>query len=279
MSTLKLAVKRPYNWKVFFILWGLLVFASFAVLPYTLSILRLNPDPSTADIPTWTLLLGQLFEGVVLQGGLAALGLLLAARVGLGLPFVEGWLEDNPIWDQLLKVVLVAILIGVLGGITVLVLDSLVFSAGLTERIADIAASMEPGETIHPPAWQGFLASFYGGISEEVMLRLFFLTLLVWLGSLISRTEEGRPHRLTFWIANVLAAVLFGLAHLPATAAMGLPLDTFMIIRAVVLNGVLALAFGWLYWTRGLESAIVGHFSVDIVLHVIWPLIGRLLSQ
>jgi membrane protease YdiL (CAAX protease family) len=42
------------------------------------------------------------------------------------------------------------------------------------------------------------------------------------------------------------------------------------------LNGLGGLAFGWLYWKRGLESAIMAHFSADIVLHVITPLVVML---
>jgi hypothetical protein len=31
--------------------------------------------------------------------------------------------------------------------------------------------------------------------------------------------------------------------------------------------------FGWLYWRRGLEAAIVAHFAADLVLHVAAPLL------
>jgi len=40
------------------------------------------------------------------------------------------------------------------------------------------------------------------------------------------------------------------------------------------LNGLGGLAFGWLYWKQGLESAMIAHFSADIVLHVITPLVA-----
>jgi membrane protease YdiL (CAAX protease family) len=45
-----------------------------------------------------------------------------------------------------------------------------------------------------------------------------------------------------------------------------------VVLRAIVLNGLAGVAFGYLYFTRGLESAIVSHFSADIVLHVILAL-------
>jgi len=65
--------------------------------------------------------------------------------------------------------------------------------------------------------------------------------------------------------------VLFGLGHLPATANI-LPLTPLVITRAVVLNGVGGVIFGWLYWKRGLESAMVAHFSADLILHVLFAL-------
>ena len=62
-----------------------------------------------------------------------------------------------------------------------------------------------------------------------------------------------------------------GLGHLPATSVV-VPLTPLVITRAVVLNGLLGIAFGWLYWKRGLEAAIISHFSADIVLHVLLAL-------
>ena len=122
-----------------------------------------------------------------------------------------------------------------------------------------------------PAAWKGFLASFYGGIVEEILLRLFLMSLLVWLGSFISKTPEGKPTIGVFWTANFLAAILFGVAHLPATATI-VPLTALVITRAIVLNGLAGVAFGYLYWKRGLESAMIAHFSTDIVLHVLLAL-------
>ena len=98
------------------------------------------------------------------------------------------------------------------------------------------------------------------------------MSVLAWLGKFISHTPEGRPTIVILWVANVLAAVLFGLGHLPATAVL-LPLTPLVITCAVVLNnGLLGVAFGYLYMTRGLESAMVSHFSADIVLHVLLAL-------
>ncbi|MDP9098903.1 MAG: hypothetical protein M3N48_07905 [Verrucomicrobiota bacterium] len=46
-----------------------------------------------------------------------------------------------------------------------------------------------------------------------------------------------------------------------------------MLVTTVIsLNALVALGFGYLYWKRGLESAMLAHFSADIVLHVIGPM-------
>jgi len=116
----------------------------------------------------------------------------------------------------------------------------------------------------------GFLASFYGGIGEEVMMRLFLMTVLVWLSFKLVKTADGKPTRAGVWLAIIITAVMFGVGHLPVTAAMT-AITPLILARALLLNGIGGIVFGWLYWKKGLESAIVAHFSADIVLHVLVP--------
>jgi membrane protease YdiL (CAAX protease family) len=73
-----------------------------------------------------------------------------------------------------------------------------------------------------------------------------------------------------YWSAIVIAAVLFGAGHLPATAALT-PLTLVVVSRAIVLNGIAGVAFGVLYWRNGLEAAMLAHFGSDVVLHVLAP--------
>jgi membrane protease YdiL (CAAX protease family) len=46
-------------------------------------------------------------------------------------------------------------------------------------------------------------------------------------------------------------------------------LTTLVVIRTTLLNAIGGIVFGWLYQTRGLESAMIAHFSADIVLPVL----------
>jgi membrane protease YdiL (CAAX protease family) len=99
---------------------------------------------------------------------------------------------------------------------------------------------------------------------EELQLRLFLMTLLVWMFGAFGRR---RPQAGGYWIAIVIAALLFGAGHLPAASTLW-GLSEIVVFRTIVLNAIAGLAFGWLYWQRGIEMAMLGHFSADIVLHV-----------
>jgi len=263
---IELPARRAFNWKVFLIVLAGTVVGLVAVLPYALQMTPATPGHAAPHMPLALLIVLQVAGNSILYGVLAAVGLFLACRIGLGLPFVEGLVRGEPVRGRFLRVLWVSIVVGILGGIAIVALDKWGFGPamkGLT------TARGTPAAIPTPSAWRGLLASFEGGITEEVLLRLFALTLLAWLGTLLRRNGPERPSLVVLWISNVIAAVLFGLGHLPATAAVGLPLTALVVTRAIVLNGLLGVAFGWLYWTRGLESAAMAHFSADIVLHVL----------
>ena len=47
-----------------------------------------------------------------------------------------------------------------------------------------------------------------------------------------------------------------------------------MVLVVMVGNGVPGVIFGWLFRRFGLITAMVAHFSADVILHVIGPMIG-----
>jgi membrane protease YdiL (CAAX protease family) len=238
-----------------------------AIVPYTITLLGSLPvSVDNQPPPLWVLLSLQLAEGVVLVGAATALGLWLGPKVGLGAPLVHGLLAgDRSARTRLRASVGPAALVGVLVGAAIVGLDLWVFSARLP------APSNALG-TVEPPPWQGLLAALYGGIAEELMLRLGVMTFLVWLGARLTRTVVPGPTVL--WTAILLTAVLFGVGHLPVTAALW-PLTPLVIACALLLNGLGGIAFGWLYWKQGLIAAMLAHFSADIVLHTVAPLLNH----
>lgn len=249
--------------KLFLTLLIACIFGTIAVLPYTLTLQ--GELLQNLPVPLYVLLAAQLVQAIVLFGLAIFIGLHLARKVGLGLPILEGWLEGREVKSYFKSILGISIGLGILAGILIIGLDMLFSFAGVSINVTQAS--------VNPPAWQGFLASFYGGINEEVLLRLFVMTLIAWMISRIKRTEEGKPASAGMWLAIIIAAVIFGIGHLPAVMAIT-TLTPLVIVRTIVLNAVGGIIFGWLYWKKGLESAMISHFSADIVLHVMLPLIA-----
>jgi membrane protease YdiL (CAAX protease family) len=79
------------------------------------------------------------------------------------------------------------------------------------------------------------------------------------------------------WVAlNIaLVALVFGLAHLPAWAALT-SLTLPLAAGVIVVNGVVALALGALYWRPGIVAAIIAHIVADATLRGLGPWLLRL---
>ncbi|WP_292470072.1 CPBP family intramembrane glutamic endopeptidase [Methanolobus sp.] len=261
------AIIRRYNMendrKLFAVLLVACIFGTIAVLPYTLTLQ--GELIQNLPVPLYVLLTAQLIQSIILFGVAIFIGLHLARKVGLGLPILNGWLEGRDVKKYLRSILGVSVGLGILASILIIGLDYLFSLSGVTINVTQ--------DSINPPAWQGFFASFYGGINEEILLRLFVMTFIAWILFKVKRTDQGKPTSSGMWLAIVLAAVIFGAGHLPAVMTIT-TLTPLVIVRTIVLNAAGGIIFGWLYWKKGLESAMISHFSADIVLHVILPLIA-----
>ena len=192
-------------------------------------------------------------------------GLWAAQRVGLGAPILDALLNGKPLPYDFRRASLIALVVGVATALLVVVLEFFVFIPADPTGLGKIVQA-------HPAPWKGFLASFYGGITEEVQLRLFLLSFLA-LGihsarRLLFRSKNLPVPTWIFWSAIIIAAILFGLGHLPTMAEL-LPLTPLVVVRTLVLNGIVGIAAGFLFWRHGIETAMICHFSADIVLHVL----------
>ena len=255
-------MKKLIDWKLFFILFGACLLTTLMVLPYTISLL----PPEAAAMMTPPVLIAQVLSSQTLFSLTIFVGLWLAKRVGLGLPILSGWLRGERQGKNLKAILRPAIGWGVLAGLLIILLSFLFQSLSIELLKTETAV----------PVWKSFLASFYGGIAEEVLLRLGLMTLLVWLATKVKSTGQGQPTNVGVWLAIILSSIIFGLGHLPITGALT-TITPLVVARAIILNGVAGLIFGWLYWKKGLEAAMISHFSADVVIHVILPTIVSLL--
>jgi len=250
-------MKKIINWQLFFILLAASIVTTLFVFPYQLAL-----SPALAQAFTPLLLVGAIIQGAVMFSIFIFVGLLLARRYNLGLPIVEGLLKGENQTKQIKSILWPSIAFGSLGGVLIILLSFLWPS---------LAVTFLKAETLVAP-WKGFLASFYGGIGEEIFARLFLMTLFIWFISKIKRSSKSAASNATVWTAIILSSILFGLGHLPITSGIT-AITTSVVLRAILLNGIVSVMFGWLYWKKGLESAMIAHFSADIVLHVITPFV------
>jgi len=239
--------------KKFLILWILAIICTILILPYLLNIQA--EALAKANISTSFLILIAIIQGTVIFGLAAFFGLILAEKVGFNLPLLDAWLDHKKINYK--KTLFLAIISGAIVGLLIILLDKFLFNQLVI---------------INVPLWQGFLASFYGGIAEEIIMRLFLMTLLVFIILKIFRKKE--KNSTIVWISIIFIAILFGLGHLPITSAL-VSITPFVIFRAILLNGIGGIVFGLLYWKKGLEAAIISHFTADIFIQIIMPLVFR----
>jgi membrane protease YdiL (CAAX protease family) len=273
----KFKINRTFPRVIYLLLIVLTLLTNIAVQPYQLALQGQTYEPGM--LPQ---LAGSVLLNTIIYSVLGGVGLYLATRIGLGLPFLEGLYTPGERWTNFKRALVLSIIVGVVVVLLVVGVDQLIFKDRVLKDMVAQGMDIESQETVQPVWWQTLLASFYGGISEEIQLRLFLLTLLAWLGSRAWRDAEGRPGLGVLWAATILSTLVFGLGHLPmlnaSLAAMGLSMTPILIASTLTANGLGGIALGWLYWSRGLESAMIAHFTADISLHLIVPIILSLVS-
>ena len=180
---------------------------------------------------------------------LGAIGILLAKNLGL-------WRDERSVTA---KPLLFAILISIIGGLT-LILSDIFFFGKYSEVIANSYA-------VKPTLPYLIATVTYGAVIEEVMLRLFMMSLVAFvLKKLVKKEGVG-----ILIAANIVSALLFAAGHLPATIMM-IGTTPLIIFRCFLLNGGLGLLFGWLYRKYGLRYAMIAHGGCHVISKLVWIL-------
>ena len=251
---------KRINWKIFAILLAAGLLGVVAILPYMIDLLGSHAfgQGSVPNIPLPFIVALALLQNGILLAVVIITGMILSERIGLRMPLIRAWATgEHPANPK--AIVLYGILVGATAGAILVAIEALFFLRHLPE-------AMQPLFEI--PLWKRLLASIlYGGMTEELLMRLFLLSLVAWLLGRWWKTPDGKPTSGAFGAAIIVVAVLFGLGHLPATAAIT-PLTQMLVVRALVLNGVAGIAFGYLYWRHSLEAAMLGHMSAHLVMQI-----------
>jgi membrane protease YdiL (CAAX protease family) len=93
------------------------------------------------------------------------------------------------------------------------------------------------------------------------------MTALAWLAwrFLEGRQPERALRPALVWLANGVSALLFGVLHLPLAVWLIDDLEPALAVLIVGVNAALGLLFGYLFWRRGLESAMIAHAMAHVV--------------
>ncbi|MGQ0590887.1 MAG: CPBP family glutamic-type intramembrane protease [Sphingosinicella sp.] len=175
----------------------------------------------------------------------AALGLWAAPKVELDAPVVRAWAERRPLWPTLRP----QLAPGLMGGIAIAALLVAFWMAVRAQPFATPILAFEM------PLVTKLL---YGGIVEELLLRWGLMSLFVWAAWRLGGAKDVvQPW--TVWAGLIASSLLFAAGHLPVLHAL-LPDPPGWFVGLVLgANFISGLLFGWLFWRRGLEAAMLAH--------------------
>lgn len=207
--------------------------------------------------PRPVLALVNVLAVLVVYGALGLIGLRLSVKLG----FADILDPGNSPAERFLTPAVVGLLVGVL-----MIAGDMVLG-----RLHDM------GPLPHPPFPASLVASAAAAIGEELLFRLFFIPLWVWLVS--SVLLKNRRRNEVFIGVTIVSALVFAAAHLPAAMLlydMDTPADlpVALVVEIFVLNSLVSLPAAFYLRKAGFLAAIGIHFWADLVWHVLWGLAG-----
>lgn len=232
---------------------------------------QLAAIPDLAALPVPFQLLVAAISPTILVAASAAIGAVITPLIGLRSHLAE---RETPFLVSLRPELGIAISTGVVCGIGLVAYDVVTrpflpaIKAGSEQFVEAIA---------HTTLASTLGTMLYGGITEEVLLRWGLMSLFAWIGWKLVQGSRGTPRPAIMWTAISLAAILFGIGHLGA-AGIVYELTPFVIARTIAGNAIFGIIFGWLFWRRSLEAAMIAHATAHFTLTVIIALIGGFAS-
>ncbi|UPG73057.1 CPBP family intramembrane metalloprotease [Roseomonas gilardii subsp. gilardii] len=224
---------------------GLLGVATLLLQPLPPALLEQAPSLAGLPVSLQRLMLAMNPLALMLIASLT--GAALAHRVGL-----HSLLAGTAEWRGLRPLLASGCGPGLLVAVMVFGLDAaLALWLGETWRHG---ASSRPG-------WRELLMNLlYGGIGEEILCRWGLMVLLL---RLLTPRGSRATRNIAVPCAIALSALAFGAAHLPLLATR-FEMDTPLVMRTLLLNGLGGIAYGWLFWRHHLEAAMTAHASTHL---------------
>ncbi len=249
-------ITNKINWRKVAILFVLGVIGVLSAIP-------MIPDLIAASGQEVPLSMGFLQVISTLQSSaillvLVVLGAYFSPRVNLHTPLVDAWLQKSWSDIHITPIILSALIGGIVGGVMLMLFTHISLPHLPTAFIASV-------ENFSPPLYTRVL---YGGITEELLIRWGLMSCFVWGLSRLGRQSEGSIKPVYYVLGIVLSALLFGAGHLPAASMLSSTLTVSLTVYIIVGNSLFGLIAGYLFWKRGLESAIIAHMLAHFVMAI-----------
>jgi membrane protease YdiL (CAAX protease family) len=146
--------------------------------------------------------------------------------------------------------------LGLAAALLLVAIDLALFRGLTVQRLPELGSPPSVGLRV--------LIAIVGSVGEELYFRVFVATLAAWLGHAALSLFMRDPKAYAQWLGILVAAVIIGVWH------VGDPADAPRVMTANVVTNVV---YGWLYWWRGLEMAILAHMVVTAFLLIAVPAI------
>lgn len=198
----------------------------------------------------------------------AALTAVIAAtmprKAGLPvLPILENWWAGSLNIRKIEYLIIVAITVGALAPCAAIYYDHELIkrlgSGGSPSHVAPNVLGLVCAAVLEEILFRGTLFATFAALMRCVWDRLF-----------------PSPTLVPIWIANILQACLFGAAHI--AVGRGVLKEEPWYIRTLLISQTWSgLIFGCVYWSYGIEAAILCHTTFDLVLLAPLSRIARML--
>lgn len=254
---IRMDARNIVDQKIFWFLFLVAELAAIASVPYGVSI---SGDAIyDIGISPPMILATQFAHGTVLLIVSILTGIILGKKVGLSTPVLGSLFDSRGLPAGFRSSLKLSVFLGAVMGAVIFVVDRFVFSM-FAEPLTVLLSS--------PPLWQRFLYSFYAGIVEEIVLRYFLLTLLVWVSWKLKRTPENLPTDAGVWLSILIVSSIYSIGYL-STLSVSVNSNPVLILGIVLLSLMTGSIFGWLYWKKGLEASIIANLTATLTLFVV----------
>jgi hypothetical protein len=217
-------------------------------------------ETTQQEIPLSLLLIASFIQPLLLMSLAIVVGLSLCSKTELRSELVEK-ANGKESFIGFEKNIAIAVIYGILTGTLIILFDYAFIH--YVEPIPEGTAFSERSVALT------IAGMLYGGIVEEILLRWGLMSFFVWIIHKIFEKTKATPSAFNYWSSNSVVGLLFAAGHLPAVFAMFEDPSAAFLTRTIILNTIAGVIYGYLFFSKNLETAMIAHASTHLAMTVL----------